>query len=153
MKKMWETLKTQWTHMSKRSKNWLLWGVVPTLGTLILLVFGDMWVGYSPLQAISNHFLDFCLTMFTLSVSIFSAATDLNRKLEKDDRVMTIGASAGLSVLCIVIFCFFYYRDLLIERGFEDLTPPSILCIAQFLFVVFAFLIIHTGIVLENKTT
>lgn len=154
MSKLWDKFQSQWTHMSKKAKTWLLWGVSPALVLLIFLVGGDMWVGYSLIQAISNHFLDFSLTMITLAISIVSASVDLNRNITKNDQRNIIGASAGLAVLSIFIFCFFYYRELLLEKGFEDianLTPPSMLNVAHAALVIFAFFIIHTGIVLENK--
>jgi len=136
----------------QRVRLWLLWGVLPTFATLVLLVFGDMWVGYTFIQAISNHFLDFCLTTFTLAVSIFSAAISHERNIEYNYRVAAIGAAAAWGIICLVIFCFLYYRNLLIEKGIEDMTPPLLVKMVHSFFIIIALLVIRTGIMLEKRT-
>lgn len=148
-----KSIKKRWHATPRRVKFWLVGGVLPTIAALALLVFGDMWVGYTLAQAASNHFLDFCLTTFTLAVSIFSSAVDIERQINRDKRMAVIGASVGLGFLCAIIFCFLYYRNLLIEKGIEDMTPPSLLCGAHVIFIIVALLVVRTGIMLEKETT
>lgn len=147
-----KSVQESWNTTPRRVKFWLLGGVFPTFITLAIAVFCDMWVGYTVLQALSNHFLDFCLAIFTLAVSIFSAALDYGRKINKNKRTAVIAKSVSLGLLCAFLFLSLYFRKLLIERQIGDLTPPYLLMIARIAIVFIAFFVIQTGIFLEKET-
>lgn len=148
-------LKDRWSAIPRRVRFWLVGGVLPTFATLALLVFGDMWIGYKFTQALSNHFLDFCLSTFTLAVSIFSGAVDLDRQIDQKKRISVIGTSAGLGFFCVIIFCFLYYRKLLIDKqiqGIQEMTPSNLITFVHIIFIILAFGVIRTGIKLEKET-
>lgn len=147
-----KSLKERWRTTPRRVKFWLLGGVLPTFVTLAVVVFCDMWVGYTLLQALSNHFLDFCLASFTLAVSIFGAALDLERQIEEDKRLFVIFASAFLWFLGSFLFLILYLRKIHIEKQMEDFTSRPLLVAVHVAVVIVAFLVIQTGIFLEQET-
>lgn len=136
----------------KRVRLWLIWGVAPTFVAILLLIFGDMWVGYTFIQATSRHILDFCLTIFTITVSVFSAAMDEERQIEQSKRFSSAKSSAVLGIFCAFIYAFLYYRKLVIEKGMDDYTPQPLLIFAHIAFIIIAWLVIRAGIMLEKAT-
>lgn len=136
-------MKKQYSNLA-HALRWICYTALPSIFTYILACIYDLILGFTILQSISNHFLEFILMIFAISISIYSSAMNIERKVSSTIKEI----SAGISVICCFI-CLVFYGFLYHPSSNNNLKAVHII---QIVFAGIALLVICLGFVFELKS-
>lgn len=134
---------------SYHARRWIKLGVLPSYLPIILVILFDLRSGYTIINIINRHILDFLLIIFAIAVSVFSSAMILYKKsksmknTEKAENHILYSVLIGLS--CSIYFAIQY--DEITQEDALSLERIFI-CIIQ---IIITFLLIYKGMQTEEK--
>lgn len=120
----------------ERAKRWVMYCVIPTFCAFFLAVGFDLYLGYSLISVIKNHYYDLFLTIFSILVSIFASAVDFSINILPKTREKYLYFSGGSALLIMAFYSFAYSRE-------EIFTLRLLISLVIVLF--FAILVIRMG--------
>lgn len=127
-----------------RASRWFFYTALPSIFTYMLACIYDLILGFTIIQSLEKHFLEFILMVFAIAISIFGSAMNIERKITPIMKEICVGLSVFCCFICLVFYGFLYYPS-----GNKD---GNVITIIHIVFIIIAFLIICLGIVFEIKT-
>lgn len=134
---------------SRKVRQWIKYTVIPSFIPIFLIVVYDIILGCTLENIVNKHLVDFILVVFAVTVSVFSSAKTLNKKVssendeEKSDNYVLCSLIVG--IWCTAFFTFLY----------DKLKPEDSLSIKKILFcfvqVIITYFIIYKGMQTENE--
>lgn len=126
-----------------RALRWIFYTALPSIFTYILACIYDLILGFTILQSISNHFLEFILMIFAISTSIFGSAMNIERKVSSKIKEIIVGLSVLCCFICLVFYGFLYYPS--------EIRDKKVVHFMQIVFAIIALFIMCLGFIFELK--
>lgn len=136
----------------ERAWRWIFYTALPSVFTYVLACIYDYILGYTLLQSLSNHFLEFILMVFAISFSIYGSAANIERKIKKKTKEIYTGLSVVCCFACLVFYGFLYYMSTIDSD--ESKTPiidSNVALFIRVVFVILATIVIYAGFCFEAK--
>lgn len=127
----------------ERALRWIFYTALPSIFTYILACIYDLILGFTMEQSISNHFLEFILMIFAISISIFGSAMNIERKISSKMKEISVGISVICCFICLVFYGFLY------NPSTNNLKAVHIM---QIVFAVIALIMMCFGFIFELKS-
>lgn len=143
---------------SQQVRLWIKYAVIPSFIPIILIVIYDIILGCTIANIVNKHLVDFLLVVFAITVSVYGAVKELNRKArpekvsseidgekidgEKIDNYALCSIAVG--VWCTAFFTFLYDK----LKPEDNLSFKKIIfCLVQIMITRY---IIYIGMQTEN---
>lgn len=126
-----------------RASRWFFYTALPSIFTYMLACIYDLILGFTIIQSLEKHFLEFILMVFAIAISIFGSAMNIERKITPIMKEIYVGVSVFCCFICLVFYGFLYYPS--------GSKKENIITILHIVFVIIALLIICLGIIFEIK--
>ena len=127
-----------------RACRWFFYTALPSLFTYVLTCIYDLILGFTFIQSLDKHFLEFILMVFAIAISIFGSAMNIERKITPAIKEIYVGLSILCCFICLVFYGFLYYPS--------DKKEAKVITIIHIIFIIIAILIIILGISFEIKS-
>lgn len=137
----------------ERAWRWIFYTALPSVFTYVLACIYDFILGYTIIQSLSNHFLEFILMVFAISFSIYGSAANIERKIKKKTKEKFTGISVICCFACLVFYGFLYYLSTIeSDDSKTTIIDPKAAIIIRILFVLLATIVIYAGFYFEANT-
>lgn len=97
-------------------------------------------MGFRFIQALENHFLEFILMIFAISISIFGSAMNIEIKMPTTMKEMYVGISVLCCFICLIFYGYLYY---------PSNKNENVITIIHIIFVIMAIFLIILGFLFE----
>lgn len=98
-------------HYSNKARafRWFFYTALPSIFTYMLACIYDLILGFTMIQSLEKHFLEFILMVFAIAISIFGSAMNIERKITSLMKEIYVGLSVLCCFICLVFYGFLYY--------------------------------------------
>lgn len=135
---------------SRQARRWIKYAVIPSFIPILFIVVYDIILGCTLANIVNKHLVDFILIVFSISVSVYSSANMLKKKVrsdideERSDNYIFCSLLVGL--WCTGFFTFLYDK----MKPEDSLSYKKIVfCFVQIIITIF---IVYIGMKTENKS-
>ncbi|MBD5525770.1 MAG: hypothetical protein HDR04_15395 [Lachnospiraceae bacterium] len=94
-----------------RAFRWFFYTALPSIFTYMLACIYDLILGFTIIQSLEKHFLEFILMVFAIAISIFGSAMNIERKITPLMKEIYVGLSVLCCFICLVFYGFLYYSN------------------------------------------
>ena len=135
---------------SRQARRWIKYAVIPSFIPILFIVVYGIILGCTLANIVNKHLVDFILIVFSISVSVYSSANMLKKKVrsdideERSDNYIFCSLLVGL--WCTGFFTFLYDK----MKPEDSLSYKKIVfCFVQIIITIF---IVYIGMKTENKS-